>query len=318
MLINLFEEISWQDFIKRPEIQDKSLNEQESYYKQYLQDLNIARQNWTNYQNSGPLASLVTQPETSGEPVSCIEGMDVVFLIDFTSSMGSYINTLKTNILSIVNTIIQESAGDYRLGLVLFDEKRLSAPGFPSLTAYETVVAYTSLPASQRYINQNPSAVSVTNPYGVAQYITAVEAMSTQNSDSFTTQLNLINTAAFPLGSGAGGPEPGGIGYEQILDGIAGSFRSGVSKLVILITDAVPGGDDDFYTQAIDGPYLEGLATRGYQENIQVLVLSRQNEDDGTGYKILTAGTNGSYISDPDLLPSAIQAQIENICEQNA
>ena len=307
MLINLFEEISWQDFIKRPEIKGKALNEQESYYKQYLQDLDTARQNWNSYQGKGALAQLAqSQVETPGDPISCTAGMDVVFLVDYTLSMSSAIEDVKTNVLSIVNTITTESGGDYRLGLVLFDESTVDQPFF-----YSTKTAYTSLPAAQRFINVNAVA-------GRQQAITAMEVMSDTNQASFTTQLNKINdNPNFPIGWGAGTPEPGGIGYEQILNGIAGSFRTNVAKLVVLITDEYPGGDDDLYIVFTDDVYLQGLAATGLQENVQVLVLSKQAYIANKAYAILSDGTNGIYSESSTLSPADIITAIQDICIEN-
>ena len=312
MLINLFEEISWQDFIKRPEIKGKALNEQESYYRQYLQDLDTARQNWNSYQGKGALAQLAqSQVEAPGDPVSCSAGMDVVFLVDFTGSMSAEINAVKSNILTIVNTIIAESGGDYRLGLVLFDEANLP-PASQLEFGYALKPAYTSLPAAQRFINENN-----TIPDPKQQIITAVEVMSDQNLASFQTQLNFINTTDFPLGAGVGGPEPGGIGFEQILEGIAGTFRQNVAKLVILITDAVQGGDDDAYTAGIDNPYLEGLAADALQVNVQALVISQIDYSAGTKYRILAEGTNGLFSHSTSLAPADIISAIEDICVEN-
>ena len=308
MLINIFEELTWNQFVSINEYKNLPLQEQVSYYKQYLSDLDQARQNLINYQNKGRLVpSEGQQSETPGDPVSCAQGMDVVFLIDYTFSMDQAIGDVKTNVLTIVNTIITESGGDYRLGLVLFDEYSSSAT-----ISYATSPDYTSLPASQRYININASALK-------QQVITAMEVMSDQNLASFQTQLNKINDPGnFPLGNGAGIPEPGGIGYEQILNGIAGSFRTNVAKLVVLITDAVAGGDDDFYTVGIDGPYLQGLAATGLQENVQVLVLSKLAYSANNSYAILSDGTNGTYSQSTNLSPADIITAIEDICTQNA
>lgn len=309
MLINLLEELAWHEFVKLPAMQGKTLNEQVAYYKQYLSDLDQARHNLINYQNKGR----TLQPATpSGSPSSCTAGMDVVFLIDYTSSMNNEIDDLKLDIANIVNTIIAESGGDYRLGLVLFDEwPRLTAP------SYATKPAYTAVPPPQRYVNENPSATAI-SPTGVTQYITAMEVMSTQNSSSFTTKLNLLNTANFSLGAGVGGPEPGGVGFEQILNGIAGSFRQNVAKLVILITDNQPGGDDDVYDPAVDIPYLQTVAAQGLQENVQVLVLSQMQVGAGTNYRVLTEGTNGLFVYSSTFDPANIITLIEDLCDANA
>jgi hypothetical protein len=307
MSINIFNEISWGNFIQLEKYKNLPLNEQEIYYKQYIQDLEVARQNWLNYQNKGRLVPEESQQEEApGDPVKCTQGMDVVFLIDYTLSMSGVIEDVKTNVLSIVNTIATESGGDYRLGLVLFDESTVAQP-----FTYSTKTDYTSLPAAQRFINVN--AVE-----GRQQAITAMEVMSDTNQTSFTTQLNKINTVNFPLGYGAGTPEPGGIGYEQILNDIAGSFRTNVAKLVILITDEYPGGDDDLYIVYIDDVYLQGLAATGLQENVQVLVLSKQAYIANKSYAILSDGTNGIYSESSTLSPADIITAIQDICTQNA
>ena len=110
----------------------------------------------------------------------CNAGMDVVFLIDYTGSMGDEIDTIKDQLSNIVDTIVTESGGDYRLGLVFFDEQQTPFP-----FTYESDPAYTSLPASQRYIQEtNPSA---------RQSVTALEVMSTNNADSFKLKVNEMN-----------------------------------------------------------------------------------------------------------------------------
>jgi len=53
-MFNIFEELTWQQFSKLPKIAKLSLNEQITYYNQYISDLSIARLNWIDYQNKGP------------------------------------------------------------------------------------------------------------------------------------------------------------------------------------------------------------------------------------------------------------------------
>jgi hypothetical protein len=56
-MIDIFNEILWPQFIKIESISKLQLHEQVAAYHQYTQDLSIARQNWLNYQNKGPLIS---------------------------------------------------------------------------------------------------------------------------------------------------------------------------------------------------------------------------------------------------------------------
>ena len=52
--MNIFEEILWPQFVKIEHISKLPLNEQVAAYKQYVYDLDTARQNWISYQNKGP------------------------------------------------------------------------------------------------------------------------------------------------------------------------------------------------------------------------------------------------------------------------
>jgi hypothetical protein len=287
-------ELTWKQFIEQPQFKGLSLNEQIIAYDNYLSYISNIRNSSINFQNKGRIL------DSPGNPVACIEGMDVVFLIDFTGSMGAYIDNLKLNIISIINTIITQSGGDYRLGLVIFDEYL-----GPNNDIYGTNVEYTSLPASQRYVNDNAAA-------NRSQWITAFETMSAGNNTSFTTQLNKLNNE-IALGDGWSAHEPGGIGFEQILNGIAGDFRSNVSKLVILITDALPGGDDDTYN-SIDDAFLQSLVAPAFRRNIRALILSQIDITKNHSYRILADGTNGSYTQDSNLAPGTIIRIIRDIC----
>ena len=60
-MFNIFEEITWPQFSQLPNIAPLSLNEQVQYYNQYLSDLSIARQNWIDSQNKGPINGFLQQ-----------------------------------------------------------------------------------------------------------------------------------------------------------------------------------------------------------------------------------------------------------------
>ena len=239
--------------------------------------------------------------EIPGEGAPCSAGMDVVFLVDMTSSMGTAINGVKTSIASIASTIQTESNNNYRLGLVIFDEYTSGTS-----SSYSSKTAYTTLPSNQKYVNAG---------IGAFQWITALEKMSTNNQTSFTTKLNLLNTADFPLGSGNSYPEPSDMGVDLIgtsdkvgYEYFAGTFRSNVSKLIILITDATPGGDDDNYT-ATDIAYINTLITPLYNQNIKVLLMTTASTN---ALYTLATGTNGIVSS--GFSGANIITAIQNIC----
>jgi hypothetical protein len=53
--MNIFEEILWPQFIKIEHVSKLPLHEQVAAYKQYVYDLDTARQSWIAYQTKGPL-----------------------------------------------------------------------------------------------------------------------------------------------------------------------------------------------------------------------------------------------------------------------
>jgi hypothetical protein len=196
---------------------------------------------------------------------TCDNGLDVVFLLDYTSSMGSAIDTIKAGISSTISTIQTESGtNDYRLALVLADE------GSTSTATYSDSTDYLALPAAQRVVN-----AGIDSRY---QYITAVEKFATNNSASFTTQLNKINTGAaptnWPIGIGVGGAEPTDMALGFVVESnvFAGTFRTGVAKYVLIYTDDFPSGNDDVFNDT-DVARLNSLAQTCLTQGIKCFVL---------------------------------------------
>jgi hypothetical protein len=245
----------------------------------------------------GTCVNYIIKPITGNIPyVACSEGMDVVFLVDYTGSMGGAIDGVKTSIANIASTIVTESNSNYRLGLVIFDEYTSGTN-----SNYDDKTDYTSLPSSQRYIN--------TGLNGAYQWITAVEMMSSNNQTSFTSQLNKLNTSNFPLGSGQGSPEPSDMGVDLVaLQNFAGSFRNNVARLVVLITDNTPGGNDDAYNST-DVNFVNGLTPQLVNQGVRVLLMTTA----GTNVLYdLATGTNG--VVSPGFSGSDIITAIEDVC----
>jgi hypothetical protein len=238
-----------------------------------------------------------------GNQVVCNAGMDVVFVLDYTASMGSAINNIKSEITAIKDTIIAESNNNYRLGLVIFDEDNSTTPIYGNLTAY------TSLPSAQKIVE---SGTSLANGSTVYQYITAMELMSINNGDSFTTQLNKLNTVDLLLGDGQNVPEPSDKALYHVsktVNPITGSFRNDVAKLVILITDDLPSGNDDF-NNSTDLDYINNTLTPLFTaNNLKLLLLSTSQQ---TQLMNLVTASNGVYVNSFD--SATIISTIENIC----
>jgi len=173
-------------------------------------------------------------------PVECSEGMDVAIIIDYSASMGEDIENTKSGVSDLVNTIQTETnTNDYRLGLCIVDEWSNLSP--PSI--YNNIY-YDELPNNQKLTLNSNADTTI--------YITAMEMFNINNNSTFNTQLNKINNSVFTLGNGVGFPEPMDIALDKVLNNnLLGQFRSGVARYVILITDALPGGLDDDFTEEV-------------------------------------------------------------------
>lgn len=280
-------ELTWQQFKSLDSIRNLNENKQiEEYYK-YLVFLSDS----IRHQNKGKLTSAEVT-------ITCADGMDVVFLVDYTGSMGTAIDAIKAAISSIVDVIVTESGDNYRLGLVLFDETASE-----TVSRYSTGSAYVTLPAEQKYVN--------TGLNGRYQWITTMETLSTGNESTFTTQLNVLNSATFSLGGGVGPAEPSDMGVDRIVNyDFAGTFRDNVSKLIILITDNPPSGNDDI-SNATDVAFVDQLVTDCNTKGIKVLLM-KPSAGSLSPLETLATGTGG-LVSD-SFAPSAIITSIENIC----
>lgn len=238
-------------------------------------------------------------------PPACTKGMDVVFAIDYTGSMGGAINNIKSSIGSIVSTIVAKSGGDYRLALTIFDE--VAKGGVP---AYSGQVPYTSLPAANKLVI---STGPTTN-----QYLTVMENFGYANNTTFSSQLANLN-GAMAMGNGVGTAEPGDLLIDKVVNAsFAGAWRPNIAKLVIIITDAPASGDDDNNT-AVDDAFLTTLATNANTTGIQYILITTQATNNyetkliannNGGLKLMSA--NFANIA-PDII-----TMINNLCENNS
>ncbi len=261
---------------------------------------------FTYYINDGELDSNIATVSITIAPPPCDSGMDVVFIFDYTGSMGGQIGAAKAGANSIISTIAAQSDKKaYRLGLVLADE-------YTSRTAssYHTAPAYTSLPASQKFVN--------TGLGSKFQWITAMEVMSVDNNEStFKAQLNKLNNpgGGLSLGYGVGGPEPTDMALSRVVEhNFAGAFRNNVAKYVIIITDITPGGNDDT-ANSTDVNEMTRLKNICLEKSIKVIVLGDGVNDKIDGryiWRELADGTGGSWNSSYNA--SAIQSAIINGC----
>ncbi len=94
--MNIFEEILWPQFVRIEHVSKLPLQEQVAAYQQYVQDLSIARQNWINYQNKGPLPlsiqniGLLAQEESYINPSGSLD----YYLVLQEDGSGIYVTAL--------------------------------------------------------------------------------------------------------------------------------------------------------------------------------------------------------------------------------
>lgn len=212
----------------------------------------------------------------------CNLGMDVVFLLDYTGSMGPVVEEIKSSIAAITSTIENQSGpNDYRLSLVLFDEIQKTRK-----TNYEYKDDYNNLPEAQKNIRTDGP---ITN-----QYTTAMVVFGEMNNNlEFNNALSKLNTTYLPLGYGYQAPEPLDIALDLIVNSsFSNPFRNNIAKYILLYTDAQPSGNDDAYGSADDVRVAE-LTADCIAKSIKVMVL-------GTGaeyqvYKNLATNTGGAW-----------------------
>ena len=226
------------------------------------------------FSNTGTLAAIVEGNEATnaGEGGICANGMDIVFVVDYTQSMSGAINGVKTGLSNLVSTINSESNGDYRLGLVIFDGETSSSPNY-ALSQY-----YINLPSGQKISQFN----STTNAY---DYITCMHKMGTVgDSTAFNNALNVLaatQNSATGMVIGAN-KEVGGLAIEEVAgNSFAGQWRAGVQRLVILVTDAPPEMSTTYFQQTIF-PIVN---------NNQVQVMVNSSQSSNAKYSYLSQNT---------------------------
>jgi hypothetical protein len=264
----------------------------------------------TQYKGGTQICTLVPFATVSAA-LPCSAGMDVAFVIDYTTSMGSEINAIKSGISTIINSVTSQVGSNvYRLGLVTADEGTASTPN------YNTSSAYAALPSAQRIINTG------TNRY---QYITAWEKFQNNNTTTFQAQLAKLNTGAptagVPLGGGAGAAEPTDVAIGQIIEAsnFLNAFTSSSAKYVVVITDNLPSGTDDQFNET-DIARLNSLQATALTGGIKIMVCGAgvnltYTPAGGTlvyPWRQLATNTGGAFNVNEN--PSSIASLITNGC----
>lgn len=210
---------------------------------------------------------------------TCLQGLDVAFAMDYTGSMSTIIESVKVDISDIAATIdsLVDPLNKYRLALQLTDEQQYIVSSGSYGSSYLTSGVYTSLPSSQRYLQEGTTPTnSFHYPSGVKlhQALTTMEPFADNNLTSFQTQLAKTNNNTgqnMGLGSGVQGAEPYDMSIDKMIDGEVGvgAWRKAVSRIGITFADNAPSGDDDTFANPDELFMLNDLSSKLRINNIR-------------------------------------------------
>jgi len=202
----------------------------------------------------------------------CTEGLDVAFVIDYTASMTSVIENVKSGVAGIVNAIYTQSgAGGYRLALTTSDQY------FDTIDPYYgNCFDYLQLPLSQRLI-EGPFPTAAPNSIDTNIVSTAWEKFSDNNQATFNAQLQKLNEGVdgncIQIGEGAAGPEPCDYVSKLIIESdFVGAFRPTAAKRIIILTDQFPGSTRDYF-DVVTWQGIQDLITHANANGIKYFVL---------------------------------------------
>ncbi|MEM7123847.1 MAG: vWA domain-containing protein [Pseudomonadota bacterium] len=159
--------------------------------------------------------------------------MDVVFVLDVSGSMWGALLSIQRQSIRLLDDIEQLSGGDYRLGLVVFREY---------------IQVLDDLNASPTPSTKKESVAHNLSRLGAA----GGEQIPEASADALATVLNRL-------------PPDG----EYRIGNFDGAFEGDV-RIVILITDQLPGGFDDLYTPGEDDALADNLARQAASMNIRI------------------------------------------------
>lgn len=158
--------------------------------------------------------------------------IDVVFVIDTTSSMDEAIDNVKAEVGSLINLVDDFSGDDFQLGLVTFKD---------SLTVLNDLDA-----GNEAAVQANILALTAGGGGNTPE----------ASDEALNTVINGLDADDRPPGAQTGD-----------FDGI---WRAGAVKLIILITDAPPGGFDDTYTAGVDDMNAHNRALEAAADGIGI------------------------------------------------
>ena len=252
-------------------------------------------------------------------PIPCNKAMDVVLVVDYTGSMSSEFNDsntgLKAQVTNITNKVVERSSGDYRLAMVLVD----AYDNNNGTLNYSNSSTYSGLPSANKHNQQIGSQSRFIHSTALVKFATA-------NNTDFAAKLNLLATDN-TNGNMAIGSGQSTVGWEVALNQIlsnnfAGTFRSGVNKMIIFVTDTAPEGTSTgLFTGAEETTLMGSLSNTAIANNATISIIGNipnATSQDGTttAQTIYTgyANNTGGLTNYGDLDSADIVTFIQNIC----
>ena len=211
-------------------------------------------------------AAAQTQPEDA--VVQC-GSVDLVILIDTTFSLATAIGEMKREAETIVDLLEAVSVGQYRLGLIAFDD---------SVRVLED-------------LNDAPDPRSKAE--AMRESIRSLRARGGDGGPEASDEA--LNTAINGLGPG---------GDREQTGNFTGDWR-GHSKIIVLITDSHPGGFDDEFVLGKDDRRAFEYASQALGKDIRISAIQvptsgledAPNEEVASIMRGYAATTGGLYVS---------------------
>jgi len=157
--------------------------------------------------------------------------MDVVFVVDVTGSMGGAIDNVKKDLPGIITQIQTASSGDFRLGLVKFDN---------------TVIVVNDMAAGN--LDSVKAGINAMSAGGGGDEPEA-------SDEAVRTVVNALKASDRASG-------------DQVGDFTA-NFRPEATKVIILITDARPAGFDDKFDNT-DETDVQTISSQASAKGIRI------------------------------------------------
>lgn len=211
----------------------------------------------------------------------CEDGMDIIFVLDYSASMQKYIQEFKniyTELYYFVNGNISKRSAN-RIGLLLFEE-------------YDNIGPTNHYTNTALFNNVNNTIYTVGD---ITQVFTAISPLST----SLSVNITRLDTPNFPIGYGTKPNEP----IDRALDKISllGNLNPNRKTIVIFVTDALPSGVNDVNEQG-DNNSLYTKALELQSQNITVLPVYLGQKSNLPLYNTISPNTLTSISGIPDFI----------------